>query len=300
MITIVLATHARGYNLPAIIGSVIDQTYTDWRLLVSDNGDGSSGKIVREIAEKNPSRRIEYVHYPEAVYKAGAHGMVSTARGFTEKYLVLFQDDTIYLDREFLGRAAKILDEHPDVIYVAGGWRSGGRDLKFWDHDLIIPGMRIWENWPRVWLFYSACVFRYGVYMGVGISTAFHADSALLLKTGMMGNVALLNTVCIQDDYNKQGSGIKHLWTDPMDALRAEYEYLREVADFAVSWKKADRKTADWWVRRIMGAALSQAIANLPSERADELTDWLHNNDMRLTDDLVRRLVASSGQMKGR
>lgn len=297
-VTVVVRTYSRSQNLPAVIGSAADQSYENLRIVVCDNspkGDGE--RFVKETRKRFPSRDITYFHYPKEPDGIGHMNFNYTvARCCPTDYIGFLEDDAVFIDRYFIERAVRILDEYPEVVYAAGGQRSEGKEIKMWSQDMVIPGENLWERWPGVWLYYGACVYRYEVYVGAGMSPGDcqHADSLYLLYPMLVGKVALLNTVCIDTSYGKTDSAVEELNSDPMTVLQSEHEYLSHCVHFAVL-HGISRERAERWYIGVMTAALMNAINVLPPERADELTDWLHHHDQRVTDSLIRHIVTRSG-----
>lgn len=105
--------------LPQAMEGVLQQSFGDFELLVSDNGssDGTE-QFVRTCTDP----RVRYVRRPHTL-PAGEHFALaaSEARG---EYLVLHQDDDL-LHRDFLARADAAFRAHPDAhLYAAPIWRQ--------------------------------------------------------------------------------------------------------------------------------------------------------------------------------
>jgi glycosyltransferase involved in cell wall biosynthesis len=126
--------------LPEAIESVVAQTFTDWELLLADDGSGPAATaIAREYAARYPSR-IRYLEHPNHANRgmsATRNLGVRNARGD----LIAFLDaDDVWLPSK-LAVHVSLLDTHPEIGLVCGAtiyWRSwsNGRD------DLIPTGHR--------------------------------------------------------------------------------------------------------------------------------------------------------------
>src|SRR5688500_15389988 len=106
------------------IDSVLQQTYTDWELLLVDDGskDGSSA-LARQYAAQRPSQ-IRYLDHPGHAnlgMSASRNLGIEHARG---EYVAFLDADDVYLP-ERLSKHMRVLDTHPEVAMVQS-------DLIFW------------------------------------------------------------------------------------------------------------------------------------------------------------------------
>ena len=297
MVTILITTYSRGANLPAIIDSIVQQTYRDWRIVVCDNGDGSTEKILQGVIDKNPLCRIDYIHYDVELDGTGTMNKnFSTVKCYPTEYFVYLEDDTIYLDTNFLEKAVTALNDDSDIIFAVGGHRSNGQDFIFWDGDMVVSGVEVWERWPAVWMYFGACVIRYEILAGLGMQPGKeqYGDSLLLLKLALMGKVALLNTVCLQSDFSKTDRTWAEADSDPMSVLQEDDNYLRQAADFAI-FRHLDRDRADNWYINVMAHKALYTANILPHNRANELIQWLRKRDSRIIDAMIWLLVNFNG-----
>ncbi len=111
-ISIILPTFNRGYILSKAIDSVIQQTYTDFELIIID--DGSSDNT-SEIVRRYHDARIRYIqYYPN---KGGNHARnvgIHLAEG---EYLAFIDSDNIW-DKEYLAKRIEIIDsEKLDLVF---------------------------------------------------------------------------------------------------------------------------------------------------------------------------------------
>jgi glycosyltransferase involved in cell wall biosynthesis len=111
-VTVGIPTYNRSGMLKGAIESVLAQTYTDFRLIVSDNAsEDDTPEVVRSFADD----RIEYVRAEVNVGPAGNfRRLLELAE--TEFLLILPDDDVLYPDH--LRVAVEVMDRHPDVGLV--------------------------------------------------------------------------------------------------------------------------------------------------------------------------------------
>lgn len=122
------------------IDSILAQTFTDWELILVDDGttDGATA-IAKSYAERHPDR-IRYTEHPgheNRGMSASRNRGISLARG---DLLAFLDADDIWLPRR-LQVHVDILDANPEVAVVMGptiwwrSWMSGGNaSRKPWAH----------------------------------------------------------------------------------------------------------------------------------------------------------------------
>jgi glycosyltransferase involved in cell wall biosynthesis len=120
------------YRRPNLIGgaieSVLAQSYSNWRLLISENGPGGSD-VEAAVHPYTADPRISYV-------ATGSNlGMEANwtrlLQAGTAKYFTLIQDDDTW-DPGFLAARVRFLEQHPSCAYVFSGERvmdPDGREI---------------------------------------------------------------------------------------------------------------------------------------------------------------------------
>ena len=84
-VTVLLPTYNRRKYLPRAIKCIVDQTFTDWRLIVVNDGGEDVGDVVRGFGDP----RIEYVSLPHK----GKGGVLNAALKMVESEYVSYMDD---------------------------------------------------------------------------------------------------------------------------------------------------------------------------------------------------------------
>ncbi|MGB0564177.1 MAG: glycosyltransferase family 2 protein [Spirulinaceae cyanobacterium] len=145
-VSICIPTYNRSHLLPLAIDSVLSQTYTDWELLVCD--DGSTDDTAKVMAGYDDAR-IQYLRHPSNIGKS--NNMRSGYLAAQGEYFIKFDDDD-RLTPEFLAHTVAILDTHPEVDFVGTDhWiidEKSQRDLaateantKFWKRHNLPAGI---------------------------------------------------------------------------------------------------------------------------------------------------------------
>lgn len=135
VVSIVMIFYNAAEFIEEAIDSVLTQTYSDWELLLVDDGgtDGSEAIALRYAAE-HPAR-IRYLHHPARENRgtsATRNLGIASARG---RYLTELDADDVWLPG-FLERRVGILEARADVDMVFGpvqrwfGWTGKPEDVK--------------------------------------------------------------------------------------------------------------------------------------------------------------------------
>src|ERR1700730_9103333 len=112
-VTFVLPCYKLAHLLSECVSSILDQTYTDFELLIMDD---CSPDNTSEIAASFTDPRVKYIRNPRNLghlqnYNKG----IAVARG---KYVWLISADDTLRRRYALERYVQLLDKHPNVGYV--------------------------------------------------------------------------------------------------------------------------------------------------------------------------------------
>jgi glycosyltransferase involved in cell wall biosynthesis len=131
-VTVFIPTYNRAKLLPHAIRSVLEQTFDDLRLLISDN---ASEDETPAVVASFDDPRIEYVRQPENLGLLGNQNWFLT-RVETDFALILGDDDIVY--RTLLERAVAELDRRPGTGVVHTGF-----DLIDEHGEVLLPDV----NW---------------------------------------------------------------------------------------------------------------------------------------------------------
>lgn len=112
-VTVSIPTYNRAHFLEVAIESVLAQTYSDWELIVCD--DGSTDGTPDLMASYESDRRIRYLRHRKNIGKS--NNMRSGFLVAQGEYFIKFDDDD-RLTPEFLARTVAILDQHPAIDFV--------------------------------------------------------------------------------------------------------------------------------------------------------------------------------------
>ena len=186
-----MATWNRSGMLGRTIESLREQTFTDWELVVPD--DGSTDDTPRVIAEwKAKEPRLVYVRNEvnQGISKNYNSGL-RIARG---EYIAMIDDDDPWCDPKKLEKQVAFLDTHPDYVGCGGGVivvdGEGNEKYRYYkpERDEQIRARMLFSN-PMA---NSTTMFRRAVGEAVhwyDETTRYSGDRDFWLKAGLTGKL---------------------------------------------------------------------------------------------------------------
>jgi glycosyltransferase involved in cell wall biosynthesis len=123
-----LPAYCRPQFIGEAIESVLAQTYTDWRLLVSENGPGG-GEVEAAVRPYTSDPRIEFGATGENLGPAA--NWTRLVRAGSAPYFSLIQDDDKW-DPDFLATRVRFMERHRECAFVYAGERKmdqNGREI---------------------------------------------------------------------------------------------------------------------------------------------------------------------------
>ena len=123
LVTIVLPTFDRASFLPDAFASIQTQTFTDWELIVVDDGSGDATRDVVGAFAASSGRPVRYVYQTNQGPAAARNRGVREAR---TPYLAFFDSDDLWLP-DYLMRGVTALEANPDIDWVFSACTSSLR-----------------------------------------------------------------------------------------------------------------------------------------------------------------------------
>ncbi|MEM9815707.1 MAG: glycosyltransferase family 2 protein [Cyanobacteria bacterium P01_D01_bin.6] len=112
-VSVCIPTYNRVHYLAEAIASVQQQTFTDWEVLVCDDGSKDATPDFMAGLQDN---RIRYLRHEQNIGKS--NNMISGYQAAQGAYFIKFDDDD-RLTPDFLDKTAAILDQHPEIDLVS-------------------------------------------------------------------------------------------------------------------------------------------------------------------------------------
>jgi glycosyltransferase involved in cell wall biosynthesis len=111
-VSICIPTYNRSHYLTHSVNSVLQQTYTDFELIICDDG---STDDTAEVVSRWQDSRLRYIRHPQNIGRS--RNMRSGFDAAVGEYFIKFDDDD-GLTPKFLSKTVAILDSHPKVDFV--------------------------------------------------------------------------------------------------------------------------------------------------------------------------------------
>ena len=214
-VSVIIPVYNNAQYLPQAIASVLAQTYTDYEIIVID--DGSTDNIAEAIAPY--LNQIRYVKQSnQGVSKARNRGL-NLARG---KLIAFLDADDIFLPQK-LAYQVRIFDDQPEVGIVNSGFEVIQAD------GTVVTEVKWWEDVPKLnevaWVLYkpilpSAMMFRRQWLDKIdGFDPRFFAGEDIFLTLNIISQgcaAAWLTEVTIQYRRHSQSVTLKN----PLKQLR--------------------------------------------------------------------------------
>ena len=109
-ISVIIPVFNTGIILKETIDSVIAQTFSDFEVIIVD--DGSSDSITIDVLKSQDDHRIRIIHQVNSGVAAARNRGIAEARG---KYVSFLDHDDLYLPDK-LEVLKSLLDETPDAV----------------------------------------------------------------------------------------------------------------------------------------------------------------------------------------
>ena len=124
-ISVIIPCYKQAEFLPEAVESVIAQTFTDWEIVIVDDGSpDATGQVADTLARQNPTKRIRVVRQANAGVARARNAGIEIARGTC--ILPLDADDRI--EPTMLERTRRLLEEQPGVAIAYTDVRMVGDD----------------------------------------------------------------------------------------------------------------------------------------------------------------------------
>jgi glycosyltransferase involved in cell wall biosynthesis len=117
-VSILMATWNRAKMIDKTIESIFDQTFTDWELVIADDGStDDTAKVIEKWEVRDP--RIIYVRNP--INQGISNNYNSGFKIMKGEYVAMIDDDDPWCDREKLKKQVEFLDNNREYVGCGGG-----------------------------------------------------------------------------------------------------------------------------------------------------------------------------------
>ena len=119
LLTVIIPTYKRADSLKGVIDSVTRQSFTDWCIFISDdNSPDNTYETAHTIIKHHENSTIDYHRNSRNL---GEYQNVNQALShcYGSRYVSVLQDDSRYIDMNYLAKAVELMENEPSVVYVA-------------------------------------------------------------------------------------------------------------------------------------------------------------------------------------
>ncbi len=253
------------------VESILNQTYTNWELLIIDDGSTDhSLEIVQRFAEKD--RRIRYFSNPQNKGVAAARNLgIEKSRGV---YLA-------FLDADDISKPERLKKEVSFLNHNAG-YAAVGSQVELINEKNRITGVKHYpETWPEIkskfyfgnpfanssMMFRRDAVEQYAVRFDEDLD--FGEDFLFWIKLGLHDKMRNLPDILIQ--YRSAGNSLSHKWSETRDEVAGCCSLHKKIFTYLWEAKKIDLKKCNInaiintlvWKRAKSVRELGENIANI-------------------------------------
>lgn len=232
-------------HIGGAIASVLAQTFSDFELLVIDNG---STDRTMEVVESIPDARIRVLHQPErGVSRARNYGIQNARAPFVA---FLDSDDTWH--RDFLEKMTAALAARPDAVLAYCGWQNvglaGPRGEPFVPPDYETPDKAAALLEGCRWPIHGAITRREAVLDAGAFNTQLTIGEDYLLWLEISAQGALVRVPEVLAHYHQHGGeqATRNRALAAIDTFCAKQFFLKRHPDIAARLGPALVEALTW------------------------------------------------------
>lgn len=224
-VSILMTTYNRAKYLPQAIDSALAQSYSDWELLVIDDGsDDGTDKIVQQYADRDA--RIKY-------FKNDINLGIEKSRnlGLSKcggEFVAVLDSDDAWEDRAKLQRQVEFFEKNPEYILCGCQARvidEDGREIGHITHALGDADIREAMLSSNQFV-HSSVVYRKNAAISAGGYGGYKIgeDYDLFLRIGLKGKFANFPEVMVR--YRRHSSGAT--WRNKLLSAREHLKIIKK------------------------------------------------------------------------
>jgi glycosyltransferase involved in cell wall biosynthesis len=298
-ISIVMPCYNAAAHLPASVGSVLAQTFSDWELIAVD--DGSRDDTLAWLRTRTDAR-IRPLTQPNRGVSAARNAGLATARG----RLVAFLDADDTWRADFLEKMQAALEARPDAVLAYCGWQNlglpGGRGEPFIPPDYETPDKVETLFGGCRWPIHAALVRREAVLAANGFDPALKnaEDYALWLQVATAAPIVRVPEVMAFYHFHGDSQASGNHAGAALQFWLAQRRFMATHPAFSAALGSARIRTltagellkrgyARYWQRDLPAAR--QIFRTVMKQGYGTLTDWKYMLPAWLPESWHRRLI---------
>ncbi len=224
-VSIVMPCYNAVAHLPASVGSVLAQTFSDWELIAVDDG---SGDATLAWLQARTDERIRPLAQSNRGVSAARNAGLAVARG----HYVAFLDADDTWDEGFLEKMLAALQARPDAVLAYCGWQNlglpGGRGAPFVPPEYETPDKAETLFAGCRWPVHAALVRREAVLAANGFDTALKnaEDYALWLRVATTAPIVRVPEVLAFYHFHGAGQASSDRARAALQHWQAQHDFL--------------------------------------------------------------------------
>jgi glycosyltransferase involved in cell wall biosynthesis len=252
-VSINIATYNREAFLAQAIESVLNQSFTDWEIIIVDDGSTDNTREVVERYLVNPK-----IHYLKNDQNLGICATRNRALNESAgEYVAILDSDDVWSDPNKLQNQVDLLDQHPDHVLVGTGVvvvNKSNQEIKRYlnlEKDTQLRARILAQN-PFA---HSSVLYRRETALSLnGYPQGLNGieDYDLWLRLGQKGKLHNLPSYSL--NYRQHGTGIST--TDRLRLMQENLNLVKKYREFYPGFLYA-------WLRRFTRLKLAQALSLL-------------------------------------
>ena len=253
LFSILIPTYNQSATIGQAVACALSMDFDDFEVIVVDDASprpaSPSIPDTGEMLAAFRDSRLTYVRNETNIGRvANYRNALARARG---EWVMVCDGDDYYVDRDFLGKVAAVVQAHPDLVLV-----GMGDALAYSGHIVprplvaeqrLMDGKELFLKWGRVALPHLGAVYRRSLALELDFYRCdiLSSDWESLLRFVLRGKVALLPGICghwRQHEHNASRSADWSVFEANLQSVTLPAAFAREMGVF-------DESTLQAWER---------------------------------------------------
>jgi len=237
-VSVIMAAYNTDKWIASAIRSVLDQTFTDFELLVIDDGSTDlTYDVVRQYAQQD--HRVLAYKFNHVGVVAARNFAIRKARG---EYVAIMDSDDIAMPNR-LAKQVAFLDENPDIVAVTAGMAVINRQIAVPDNLSALRVRTVLEcptgrleglNLLRSSVFHGVAMIRRKAMLDIGLYRPFfvHAEDAdFFMRLEEVGSIRGLADVLYLQRRHLENTGLRFPYVQTESSVLAQIVARRRRRD---------------------------------------------------------------------
>jgi glycosyltransferase involved in cell wall biosynthesis len=239
LVSILLPSYKNAPRLRRAIESILEQSFTDWELIIIDDGlDGDAAQIVEGSKYKDP-RILSIKNKKNLGIQKSLNFGLQKAQG---EYIARIDDDDEWIDKEKLMKQVSFLEKNEDYVLVGTNANIVGKESRnLGVYNLPEKDMEIRKRiLSKNCFIHSSILARKKSVLRMGgydetLKVCHIEDYALWLKLGLLGKFANLDLVGVKIRIHPGSLTFQNRVIQSKNMFRLIRDYSRKYPNFILA-----------------------------------------------------------------